>query len=71
MLAPDGRVVLHVGEFGADLNGVAALHDAAGEQGIDGQILSDSLDVDFFAFVVEDRVAGFYFQIRNMSEAVD
>ena len=71
VLAPDFGVVLNAGEVGADLDRVPVLHHPAGEQGIDGQLLPDLLDVNILALVAEDGVAGFHFQLGHMGEAVD
>jgi hypothetical protein len=45
------------------LDRVSALHHSAGEQGIDGQLVPDFLDVNIFALVTENGVAGLHFQL--------
>ncbi len=71
MLTPDFCVVLDPSEVGADLDHVAVLDHPAGEQGIDVQLFADLLGVNIFAFVAENRVAGFHLQLRHMGKAVD
>jgi hypothetical protein len=66
VVAPDFRIVLNAGEFGCDLNSIAALHHSPGQQGVDGQLFSDFLDVNLFAFVAENGVTGFHFQLRHV-----
>ena len=57
LLAPDVAVVARVGEFRADGEIVAALDDAAGEDGAGGKFAADDARVDGFALVAEDGAA--------------
>ena len=58
LLAPDVAVVARVGEFRADRKIVAALDDAAGEDGAGGEFATDGGGVDRLALVAEDGTAG-------------
>jgi hypothetical protein len=49
--SPHLRVVLYIGEVGTDLDNVAPRRHSAAQQGIHGQLLSDFLDVNFFALL--------------------
>ena len=69
LAAPDFSVVLDVGEVGGDLYSIAVLRYAAGEQGVDGQVLANLLRINVLAFVAENGVAGFHLQIGKMREA--
>ena len=57
LLTPDVAVVARVSEFGADGEIVAALDDAAGEDGAGGELAADNAGVDGFALVAEDGAA--------------
>ena len=63
LAAPDFGIVFDVGKVGGNLDGVSALRDAAGEEGVDGEVLADLLRIDIFGLVTEDGVTGFYFQV--------
>jgi hypothetical protein len=71
LAAPDFSVIRDVSEVGGDLYSVAVLRYAAGEQGFDGQVLANLLRINILAFVAEDGIAGFHFQIGKMGEASD
>ena len=72
LLAPDFGVVLHAGEVGADLDAcprAARLVPVSRASTV--KSLPILLNVNIFAFVAEDGVAGFHFQLRHVGEAGD
>ena len=70
-LSPKLGVVTHVGKLGADLDIVAVRCDAAADQSRNAKLAAGLLEVDIFAFVVEDGVARLYFETGNVGEAGD
>jgi len=44
------------------------LHYAAGEQGVNGEVFANFLDVQVFVLVAEDGVARLHFQVGDVGE---
>ena len=71
LLAPDVAVVAGVDQFGTDFQVIAALHDAALENGANAQRLPNGLGIGIFALVHESGVAGHHLQVGQLGQTVD
>src|SRR5208283_171141 len=71
MLAPKLVVVTGVGEFGADIDGVAVGGYTTADERGDAQFGADLLGIHVLALVAENGIARFHFEVGNVGEAAD